>query len=170
MFPFTSIYQANLAGTVFSFLLCYQTTMGLGHSFLPEKDAADELARQGALLVPSAISFTLCLFISRIRSCLFLDWRSTVSSKFFDTHRFPRFSPRNLYYLVTLAVPSLVLAATDTASSEAPITLGWAESRILNAAPADIRPRTFLILILHCPATDSLHRSLFGDCLSIYDL
>ena len=25
-------------------------------------------------------------------------------------------------------------------------------------------------LILHCPATDSLHRSLFGDSLSLYDL
>ena len=25
-------------------------------------------------------------------------------------------------------------------------------------------------LILHCPATDSLHRSLFGDSVSLYDL
>ena len=55
-----------------------------GHSFLPGNDAADELARRGALLVPSAIPFGLSL-ISRIHSCFFSDWRRTVSSKFFDT-------------------------------------------------------------------------------------
>ena len=40
--------------------------------------------------------------ISRIHSCLFSDWRRTVSSK-------------NLCSVVTLAVCSLVYAATDTA-------------------------------------------------------
>ena len=50
------------------------------HSFLPGNDAADELARMGALLVPTAI---LCS-LSRIHSSLFSDWRRTVSSKFFD--------------------------------------------------------------------------------------
>ena len=55
-----------------------------GHSFLPGKDAADELARRGALLAPSAIPCGLSRVISRIHSCLFLDWKRTVSSKFFD--------------------------------------------------------------------------------------
>ena len=54
------------------------------HSFLPGNDAADELARRGALLAPSAIPCSLSL-ISRIHSCLFSDWRRAVSSKFFDT-------------------------------------------------------------------------------------
>ena len=53
-------------------------------SFLPGNDAADELARRGALLAPSAIPCSLSL-ISRIGSCLFSDWRRTVSSKYFDT-------------------------------------------------------------------------------------
>ena len=50
----------------------------------PRTHAADELARRGALLVPSAIP---CLFplIFRIHSSLFSDWRRAVSSKFFDT-------------------------------------------------------------------------------------
>ena len=56
-----------------------------GHSFLPGNDAADELARRGALLAPSAIPCSLSPLISRIRSRLISDWRRTVSSKFFDT-------------------------------------------------------------------------------------
>ena len=56
-----------------------------GHSFFPGNDAADELARRGALLVPSAIPCSLSLLISRVYFHLFSDWRRTVSSKFFDT-------------------------------------------------------------------------------------
>ena len=56
-----------------------------GHSFLPWNDAADELARRGALLAPSAIPCSLSPLISRIHSCLFSDWERTVSSKFLDT-------------------------------------------------------------------------------------
>ena len=45
----------------------------LGHSFLSGKDAADELARQGALLVPSVIPCNLTPFISCIYSFLGLE-------------------------------------------------------------------------------------------------
>ena len=47
-----------------------------GHSFLPRNDAADELARQGALLALSAIPCSLSSLISRIPSCLFSNWIS----------------------------------------------------------------------------------------------
>ena len=53
--------------------------------FLPGNNAANKLARRGALLAPSAIPCSLFPLISRIHSSLFSDWRSTVSSKFFDT-------------------------------------------------------------------------------------
>ena len=56
-----------------------------GHSFLPGNDAADELARRGALLAPSSIPCSLSPLISRIHSRLISDWRRTVSSKYFDT-------------------------------------------------------------------------------------
>ena len=46
---------------------------------------ADELARWGALLAPSAIPCSLSRHISCIHSCLLSDWRRTVSSKYFDT-------------------------------------------------------------------------------------
>ena len=54
-----------------------------GHSFLLGNDAADELARRGVLLAPSAIPCSLSPLISPIHSSLFSDWRRTVSSKFF---------------------------------------------------------------------------------------
>ena len=55
------------------------------HSFLPGNDAADKLARRGALLAPSAIPCSVSPLTSRIHSCLFSDWRCTASSKFVDT-------------------------------------------------------------------------------------
>ena len=55
------------------------------HSFLPGNDAADELARGVALLVPSTIPCSLSPLVSRIQSSLFSKWRHTVSSKFFCT-------------------------------------------------------------------------------------
>ena len=55
------------------------------HSFLPGNDAADELARRGALLVHSTIPCSLSPRTCRIHSHLISDWRRTVSSKFFDT-------------------------------------------------------------------------------------
>ena len=58
------------------------------------------------------------------------------------THRFPRFPSRNLYSLVTLAVFSLVYAATDTVFCRVLVSVGLAESRILPAAPVDTRRRT----------------------------
>ena len=56
-----------------------------GRSFLTDDDAADELARRGALLVSSAIPCSHFPLISGIHSSLFSDWRYTVSSKFFDS-------------------------------------------------------------------------------------
>ena len=55
------------------------------HSFLMGNDTADELARRGALLTPSAIPCSFSPLISHFHSSLFLDWRHTVSLKFFDT-------------------------------------------------------------------------------------
>ena len=78
-----------------------------------------------------------------------------------STRRFPQSPPRNLCFLVSLAVFSVVFAAMDRAFCQALIYLELAQSEIL-AAPAD----TFH-LILHCPAKDSLCRSLFGDSLSL---
>ena len=54
------------------------------HLFLPGNDAADELARRGALLTSSAMPCSLSHLISRNHFSLFSDWKRTVSLKFFD--------------------------------------------------------------------------------------
>ena len=52
----------------------------LGHSFLPRNDAADELARQGALLMPSAIPCSLLLFL--VSTLLFSRYGGILSVTF----------------------------------------------------------------------------------------
>ena len=77
------------------------------HSFLPGNDAADEPTRREALLMPSAIPCSLSLIFFRTGGVL-----SHLNS---STHRFLLFPLRNLCTLVTLAVCSLVFAATNIA-------------------------------------------------------
>ena len=61
-----------------------------GHSFLPGNDAADELARRGALLAPSAIPCSLSRIHSRltvIRTGGVLSHRSILTPRSLDFHR-----------------------------------------------------------------------------------
>ena len=95
--------------------------------------------------MPSPIPCSLSLLLS-LASTLVLSRTGGVLSHLNSlTHRFPRFPPRNLCFLVMLTVSSLVHAATDTAVCKVLISLGLAELKILHAAPADTRPRTSLI-------------------------
>ena len=48
VFPFASISLAGLAGTVFSLLLYYETTMGPRTLILPSNDAADRVGQTGS--------------------------------------------------------------------------------------------------------------------------
>ena len=119
---------------------------------------ADELARRGALplVVSLLLSLVFTLVLSRTGGVL-----SHLNSL---THRFPRFPPRNLCSLVTLTVFSLVYAATETTSFQ----VGRIENPSCSACGHSSQDISHLIL--HCLATDSLRRSLFGDSLSLYDL
>ena len=89
-------------------------------------------------------SLVVSLLLSRIHSRPISDWRRTVSSKFFDT-QVPSISTEELvlprHARCVLSRPrcnghSLLLSS---------LSMGLAESKILPAAPADIRPRTPLI-------------------------
>ena len=86
-----------------------------GHSFLQGNDAADELARLETLLAPSAIPCSLSLLSSLVSTLVFSRAGGVLSHQNSSTHRFLRLPPRNLCFLVTLAVFSLVYDATDTA-------------------------------------------------------
>ena len=140
-----------------------------GHSFLPGNDTADELARRGALLEPSAIPCSLSSLISRIHSLLFSDWRRTVSSKYFDT-QVPSISTEEL---VLPRHARCVLSRLRCNGHS--LLLGSYLSRIgrienSSCSACGHSSQDISHPILHCPATDSLRRSLFGDSLSLYDL
>ena len=140
-----------------------------GHSFLPRNDSADELARRGALLAPSAIPCSLSPPISCIHSCLFSDWRHTVSSKFFDM-QVPSISTGEL---VLPCHACCVLS--HFCCNRHSLLLGSYLSRIgrienPSCSACGQSSQDTSHLILHCPATDSLRRSLLGDSLSLYDL
>ena len=139
------------------------------HSFLPGNDTADELARQGALLAPSAIPCSLSPLTSRIHSRLISDWRRTVSSKYFDTH------------VASISTEELVLprharcVLSRLRCNGHSLLLGsylFRIGRIENpsCSACGHSSQDISHLILHCPATDSLRRSLFGDSPSLYDL
>ena len=140
-----------------------------GHSFLPGNDAADELARRGALLAPSAIPCSLSPLLSRIHSSLFSDWRHTVFSKYFDTQ------------VRSISTEELVLprhargVLTRLRCTGHSLLLGSYLSRIgkienSSCSACGYSSQDTSHLILHCPATGSLHRSLFGKSLSLYNL
>ena len=141
----------------------------LGHSFLPGNDTADELARRGGLFAPSAIPCSLSPLISRIHSRLISDGRRAVSSKYFDT-QVPSITTEELVlpcrarcalFRFRCNGHSLLLASYLC-------RIGRIENPYCSACGHSSQDTSHLIL--HCPATDSLRRSLFGDSLSLYDL
>ena len=134
--------------------------------FLRGNDAVDELARRGALLAPSAIPCSLSPLISRIHSCLFSDWRRTLSSKFFDT----QVSSISTEELVLLRQARCIFSRLRCSGHN--LLLSFYLSRIgrsenFSCSACGHSSQNTSHLILHCPATDSLRRSLFGNfCLS----
>ena len=116
-----------------------------------------------------AILCSLSPFVSRIHFCFFSDWRRTVSSKFFDMLvpsisteelALPRHA-RCVLFRVRCNGHSLLLSCYLS-------RIGRIENPSCSACEHPSQNTSHLIL--HCPATDSLRRSLFGDTLSLYDL
>ena len=139
-----------------------------GHSFLPDNNAADELPRRGALLVPSTIPCSHSSLISDIPFSLLSDWRRTVSSKYFDT-QVPSISKEELVLLhhARYVLSRLRCNGHSLLLSSYLSRIGRIENPSCSACghPA----QNISHLILHCPATNSLRRSLFGSFLSLYD-
>ena len=117
----------------------------------------------------SAIPCSLSPLISRIHSCLISNWKRTVSSKIFNT-QVPSISTEEL---VLPRHPSCVLFHLHC--YEHSLLLGSNLSRIgrtetPSCSACGHSSQDTFHLILHCPATDSLRRSLFGDSPSLHDL
>ena len=140
-----------------------------GHSFLPGNDAADELARRGALLAPSAIPCSLSSLVSHIQSCLISDWRCTVSSKYFDT-QVPSISTKQL---VLPRHARCVLSRLRCNGHS--LLLGSYLSRIgrienLSYSACGHLSQDISHLILHCPATDSAPLAFWRLSISLRPL
>ena len=123
---------------------------------------ADELARRDALLAPSAIPCSLSPLTFRIHSRLISDWRGAVSSKHFGTQVasisteelvLPRHA-RCVLSRLRCNGPSLLLGSYLS-------RIGRIENPFCSACGHSSQEISHLIL--HCPTTDSLRRSLFGD-------
>ena len=116
----------------------------------------------------SVIPCSLSL-ISHIDSSLFFDWRHTVSSKFLDT-QVP------WIFTVKLVLPRHACCVlSHLCCNEHSLLLSSYLSRIdriknPSCSICKHPSQGTFDLILHCSATDSLHRLLFGDFLSLYDL
>ena len=138
-----------------------------GHSFLPGNDAADELARRGALLALSAIPCSLSSLTSRIHSRLISDWRRTVSSKFFDT-QVPSISTEELVLPrhARCVLSRLRCNGHSLLLGSYLFRIGRIENPFCSACRHSSQDISHLIL--HYPATDSLRRSLFGDSPSFF--
>ena len=107
---------------------------------------------------------SLSPLISRIHSSLFSDWRCTVSSKFFDT----QVSLISIKELVLPRPACCVLSRLRCIGHS--LLLGSYLSRIgrienPSCSACGHPSQDTSHLILHCPDTDSLRRSLFGDSL-----
>ena len=135
------------------------------HSFLPGNDAADELARWRALLAPSVIRCSFSSLVSRIHSSLSSGWRRTVSSKFFDS-QVPSISTEELVLPrhACCVLSRLRCNGHSLLLGSYVYRIGRIENSSCSACGHSSQD-TFH-LILHCPATDSFYRSLFGDSTS----
>ena len=141
-----------------------RTLVSLGNN------AADELAKRGALLVPSAILCSLSLLLSLLssylflHSCLFSDWRCTVSSKFFDT-QVPSISTEELVLPChsRCVLSRLRCTGHSLLLGSFLFRIGRIENSSCSACGHSSQGTSHLIL--RCRATHSLRRSLFGDSL-----
>ena len=117
----------------------------------------------------SAIPSSVSPLIFRIHSCLLSDWRRTVSSKFLDT-QVPSISTveRVLSRQACCVLSRLRCNGHSLSLNSYFFRIGKIENPSCSVCGHSCQDISHLIL--HCPATDSLRRSLFGDSLSLYDL
>ena len=159
IFPFISNSVADLEGNHSLSSCSIRLQWVSGNSFLLGNDAADELARRGALLAPSATPCSVSPLISRIHFCLISDRRRTVPSKCFDT-QVPSISTEELVLPrhARCVLPGLHCNGRS-------LLLGSYLSRIGRIENPSCSACGHLSSHSALSSPDSLRSSLFGDCL-----
>ena len=111
-------------------------------------------------------SLVVSLFLSLVSTVVLSRTGGVLSHRSSLTHRLPRFPPRNLCSLVMLAVFFYRLRCNGHSLllSSYPSRIGRIENSSCIACEQSSQDTSHLIL--HCPATDSMRRSLSGDFLS----
>ena len=114
--------------------------------------------------MPSAIPCSLSPLVSRIHSCLFTDWKRIVSSKFFDT-QVPSISTEEpvLPRHARCVLSHLRCNGHGLLLSSYLSRIGRIENPSCSASGHSSKDTSHPIL--HCPPTNSLRRSHFGDSL-----
>ena len=116
--------------------------------------------------MPSAIPCSL-FFISCIHSCLYSEWRRTISTIFFDTQVSSISTEELVLPLHARCVLSrLRCNGHSLLLSYYLLSIGRIEN--LSCSLCGHSSQDISHLILHCLATDSLRHSLFADSLSLY--
>ena len=117
--------------------------------------------------MPSAIPCSLSPLISGIHSYLFSDWRRTVSSKFFDTQVSSISTEELMLPRHTRCVLSCLRCNGNSLLLCSYLSrIDRIENPSCSACGHSSQDTSHLIP--HCPATDSLRRSLFGDSFSLF--
>ena len=114
-------------------------------------------------------SLVVSLLLSLVSTLVLSQTGGVLSLQSILTHMFPQFPLRNLCSLVMFAVSSRLRCNGHS------LLLGSYLSRIgrienPSCSACGHSSQDISHLIVHCPATDSLRRSLFGNSLSLYDL
>ena len=108
-------------------------------------------------------SLVVSLLLSLVFTLVFSRTGGVLSHLNSSTHRFPRFPSRNLYVLSRLRCNGHSLLLSSYLSR-----IGRIENPSFSVCGHSSQDTSHLIL--HCPSTDSLRRSHFGDSLSLHDL
>ena len=123
----------------------------------------------GKRYLRSLQSLVVFLLLSLVHSCFFSDWGRNVSSEFFDTPA-PSISTEELVLprYARCVLSRLRCNGHSLLLSSFFFRIGRVENLSCSACrhSSQITSR----LILHCPATDFLGCSFFGDSRSLYDL
>ena len=143
-----------------------------GHLFLAGNDVAHDLARRETKLLLSAspvvallVTLVSTLVISRTEGHFFNT--QAISSKFFNT-QVPLVS--NEEHVLSCHARWVLLSSLERTKLSVKLftRIGRIENAFCSASGHSSQDTSHLIL--HCPATDSLRHSLFGDSLSLHDL